>query len=59
MSLYNKEEPQNLIECLESIKSQTLQANEVVIVFDGFINDKLKTVVESFNDELNIKVVAL
>ncbi|MCC3704124.1 glycosyltransferase [Rouxiella badensis] len=59
MSLYNKEEPQNLWECLESIKSQTLQADEIVIVYDGFVNDSLNAIVESFKDVLNIKVLPL
>jgi len=59
MSLYDREEPQNLIECLESIKAQTLTANEIIIVYDGAVNERLKNIVDSFRDELNIRVVPL
>lgn len=59
MSLYEKETPDNLIQCLHSLKIQTLKATEIVIVYDGPINDALRNVVEGFNDELPINVISL
>ena len=35
MSLYDKENPEFLAECLASLVNQTRQADEVVLVFDG------------------------
>jgi len=57
MSLYNKEMPEYLDECLESLSIQNLKADEVILVYDGFINDELKHVVEKYIDILNIKIV--
>ena len=42
ISLYHKETPQFLIECLESLKNQTLPASEIVVVFDGAIPSELE-----------------
>lgn len=55
MSLYIKEKPEYLDECLSSLHSQTLKANEVVIVFDGPLTRKLYDVVESWKSRLPIK----
>ncbi|GIM55023.1 glycosyltransferase [Capnocytophaga cynodegmi] len=59
ISLYIKEKPESLAECLESLKNQTLQANEVVIVFDGKITSELEDVVSQYSKELPIKVIRL
>ncbi|MFJ1364965.1 glycosyltransferase [Capnocytophaga canimorsus] len=59
ISLYIKEKPEFLAECLESLKNQTLQANEVVIVFDGKITSELEDVVSQYSKELPIKVIRL
>ncbi|CEN34791.1 glycosyltransferase [Capnocytophaga cynodegmi] len=59
ISLYIKEKPESLAECLESLKNQTLQASEVVIVFDGKITSELEDVVSQYSKELPIKVIRL
>lgn len=48
MSLYDKESPKFLAQSLESLTKQTRQPDEVVIVFDGPVNDALTEVVDEF-----------
>lgn len=57
MSLYNKEVPEYLDECLKSLTSQTLKADEVIIVYDGFINPSLHDVVLKYKDALNVNII--
>lgn len=59
MSLYDKEKPSNLEECLESLVKQTLQADEIILVYDGPINAALNAVVDKWTLSLPIKIVAL
>ncbi|MEW7314376.1 glycosyltransferase [Buttiauxella gaviniae] len=59
MSLYNKELPQYLNECLLSLHSQTLKADEVVIVFDGHVGYELENIVNNWMHQLPIKIVKL
>ena len=59
MSLYDKESPIYYHECLESISNQTLKPDEVVIVYDGFINSELRKVTERFIDFLNIMIIEI
>lgn len=59
VSIYYKEKPDNLTECLHSLASQSLKANEVILVEDGPISDELKSIIESFRHELNIVSVPL
>lgn len=56
MSLYNKELPSNLNDCLLSLTKQTTKANEVVLVYDGPISDDLRNVVSKYVTLLNINV---
>ena len=52
MSLYIKEKPENLIECMESILNQTVKADEIVIVKDGPLTDELESVLSKYiNDK--------
>lgn len=48
MSLYIKEHPEYLRESLESVFSQSLPPDEVVLVEDGPISEQLQEVVEEF-----------
>ena len=48
MSLYFKEKPENLRECLESMLSQTVFPNEIVIVKDGPLTDELEAVLSEY-----------
>jgi len=59
MSVYNKESPRYLRECLLSLAGQDLPANELVLVEDGPISSELSDVIESFRCELNIVSVKL
>ena len=59
ISLYNKEKPEFLRECLESLKNQTLPATEIVMVYDGTITHELEEVVTQFITILPIKIVRL
>ncbi|EMM6760156.1 glycosyltransferase [Pluralibacter gergoviae] len=59
MSLYDKEEPLNLDACLKSLTLQTLPASEVIIVFDGHINEDLNKIVSKYTEFLNIKIKKL
>ena len=45
ISVYFKESPENLMASLDSIFSQTVKANEVVLVEDGALTKELETVV--------------
>lgn len=58
-SLYHKEKPEFLKECLESLKKQTLQATEIVIVFDGIITPELEEMVIQYTSILPIKIIRL
>ncbi|EJG0480643.1 glycosyltransferase [Vibrio alginolyticus] len=59
MSLYDKEFPTYLNECFTSLSRQTLQANEIILVFDGPIREELRLVVNRWKQKLNIIVVEL
>jgi len=47
------------MECLESLKKQTLQATEIVIVFDGIITSELEEMVMQYISILPIKIIRL
>lgn len=59
MSLYIKEQPHYLRECFESLLSQTVQADEIVIVFDGKITEELEGIVQDFAEKLPLVIVRL
>lgn len=59
MSLYDRECPSYLDECLQSLSIQTLLANEVILVLDGPVSNSLLAVVEEWREKLNIKTVQL
>ncbi len=59
MSVYHKEQPDYLDRALVSLQEQTLPADEIVIVEDGPLNEKLYDVLESWQDKLPIKRVPL
>ena len=59
MSLYDKENPEFLAECLTSLVNQTRQADEIVLVFDGEINLALQKVVQDFKPQLPVTIIAL
>lgn len=59
MSIYSKEDPTFLKECLESLVKQTLKADEVILVEDGRISPELLNVINHYRQELNINSISL
>lgn len=59
MSLYNKEQPQFLAQCLQSLVEQTLPASEIVLVLDGEIKQELQQVIAQYQTKLPLKLVPL
>ena len=51
MSLYVKEKPSNLKECLESLENQTLKASEWIIVEDGPLNNELYQILDEYEEK--------
>lgn len=56
MSLYKKEHPEYLILALESMLNQTIEPDEVVLVEDGPLTEKLYEVIEKYKSHLRIVV---
>ena len=59
MSVYQKESPSFLCECLDSLVAQTLTADEVVIVEDGPLGVELQNVIAAYSVRLGIVSVRL
>ena len=59
MSVYFKESPGNLLASLLSLSEQTFRADEVVLVEDGAISDRLQSVIELYRNDLNIVSIRL
>lgn len=59
MSIYSKESPKYLDECLHSLFIQTLLPSEIVIVKDGPLTDCLEKVLDKWHSLLPIKIVSL
>ena len=59
MSVYHREQPQYLSECLQSLLKQSKKADKVVLVEDGEISDDMKRVIEQYRRPLNIRSVRL
>lgn len=51
MSVYKKEQPVYLKECLNSLVEQTIKPNEVVIIEDGPLTQDLYTVLDEFGEK--------
>ncbi|WP_433640195.1 glycosyltransferase [Kluyvera georgiana] len=59
MSLYYKEQPEHLYQCLQSIKNNTASADQVVIVYDGPVGEDLNNVVGMFLCQLPIDIIEI
>ncbi|WP_240043806.1 glycosyltransferase [Erwinia persicina] len=59
MSLYDKEKAIHLDQCLSSLYTQTLKADEIILVYDGYINKELDDVVLRWMELLPLKLVKL
>lgn len=54
MSVYKKDNPLWLREALESIITQTIKPDQIVLVVDGYIGEELEKVLSSYSDKLDI-----
>jgi len=59
LPIYHRENPDYFRSALDSIKAQTLQADEIVIVKDGELPVELDQVIEEFTDVLPIKIISI
>lgn len=59
LSLYFREKTEHLNECLQSIHTQSLKPNEVVIVFDGPVGQNLRDIVTHWSRFLPIKLLKI
>lgn len=59
MSLYHREKPENVEQCMESLHQQTLQADEIVVVYDGPLSDALEAAVNKWSTVLPLSIVPL
>lgn len=48
MSVYDKENPKYLDAALNSVFNQTMRADEVILIKDGILNEKLETVIKKY-----------
>ena len=59
-TLYEKEKPQYLRQCLDSMLAQTIPPDEYVIVKDGELNQDLENVLSEYSEKYNIfKILSL
>lgn len=54
MSVYKREKPEYLKEALDSVVQQTLPPDEIVLIEDGPLTDKLYEVIEQFKEDFPI-----
>lgn len=59
LSLYNKENPYFLSECLKSIETNSHLPEQIVIVFDGPIGKELEEIVNNYAVRLPIDIVPI
>lgn len=59
MSVYVKERPNYLVECLESLRIQSVPPSEIIIIQDGHITNDLENVICEYECILPIKTVKL
>lgn len=59
MSVYFKENPSYLTDCLDSLCNQTLKADEIVLVEDGPLTSELYNVIAEYKKVLPIKSISL
>jgi len=56
MSVYYKEIPKYLNQCLESLANQTLPATEIIIIKDGKLTDELENILSMWKEKLPLKI---
>ena len=56
MSIYYKENPKYLNQCMESLAVQTLPATEIIIIKDGKLTDGLENILSIWKEKLPLKI---
>ena len=51
MSVYKNEKPEYLEQALESVVTQTLMPDEIVIVKDGLLTEELNVVINNYSQK--------
>ena len=51
MSIYKKEKVKNLSECIESLLTQTLMPNEILLVKDGTLSHELNSLIDEYTEK--------
>ena len=59
LSLYAQEQPDWLSACLESLCTQSIQSDEIIMVLDGAIGTELHSVLNSYQTRLPLKIIPL
>lgn len=60
LSLYYKEKPKYLVEAIDSILNQTVQASEIILVKDGPLTKELDCIIETYSKKYpQIKIISL
>ena len=57
LSVYHQTTPEELASCLMSIKNQSVQPAETIVVLDGPVNSGIHRKIDDFEKDLNIKTV--
>lgn len=57
MAVYKKDNPFFFNECLQSLFSQTVKADSIILVKDGYISSELEDVIQDWMNKLPLKVV--
>ena len=48
LSVYHREKPEYLRQCLDSVFSQTFRASEIILVGDGPLTEALDTMIDCY-----------
>lgn len=59
MSVYFKENPEYLKMSIESMRNQTIKPNEIVLVKDGPLNEKLDKVINEYQSDAMFNIIEL
>lgn len=57
LSVYHRENPEFLRQCLESIENQTRLPDEIIMVKDGPLTDELESVLDEFEKKLHTLII--
>ena len=50
LSVYHREKPEYLRQCLDSVFSQTFRASEIILVGDGPLTEALDTMIDCYRN---------